>query len=169
MRLMAMKLNTLDELFVHELKDLYSAEKMIIDALPKMIDAASSPELKADFRKHLDETKQQYSRLEHIFEMLDLEPEPEKSKGMEGIISEGEAIVNAQGDPSVIDAGLIAAAQKVEHYEIATYGTVSTFAGMLGYEDVAAELQKTLKQEWKTDQLLTDIAESKVNVEAVSG
>lgn len=166
MRMMAMKLDTLDDLLVHELKDLYSAEKMIIEALPKMIDTASSKELKRGFEKHLDQTKEQVSRLEHIFEMMDIEPEEEKCDGMAGIIKEGESVIKADGDPVVKDAAMIGAAQKVEHYEISAYGTARTFASMLGHEDIARELQKTLDQESKTDELLTQMAEGKINVQA---
>lgn len=168
MRLMAMKLTALDDLLEHELKDLYSAEKMIIEALPKMMEAASSPELKKDFQQHLEQTREQHSRLEQAFDMLDIEPEEEKCEGIEGIIKEGEKIVSAEGDPNVKDAGLIAAAQRIEHYEIAGYGTAHAFAGALGYEDVAQVLRQTLDEEWKTDKLLTDVAEESVNVKAAA-
>jgi ferritin-like metal-binding protein YciE len=164
-----MKLNTLDDLFIHGLKDMYNAEKLIMDALPKMIDATSSPELKDKFKEHLAMTREQSERLEEIFDMLDMEPEEGKCDGMVGIIKEGEKLIKASGSPDVKDAGLIAAAQRVEHYEISAYGTLRTFAATLGYTDIAEKLQTTVKQETKTDQLLTDVAERSVNVSAVEG
>lgn len=159
-------LNTLNDLFEEELKDIFGAEKMVIEAIPKMIEAASSQELKQKFEQHLKQTEQQAERLEEVFEMLDLEPEEEKCEGMAGIIKDGERIVKAKGESHVKDAALIAAAQKVEHYEIATYGTLREFAKTLGYEDVAKILETTLKEESKADQLLTSVAERAVNVQA---
>lgn len=166
MRMAALKLETLEDLFIHDLQDLYSAEKMIIDALPKMINGASSPQLKESFQNHLEQTRQQASRLESVFEMLDIEPEAPGCEGMEGIIKEGEKILSAEGSPSVKDAALIGAAQKVEHYEISGYGTARTYAQTLGFNDIAQMLQTTLKQESHTDELLTQIAEHSINREA---
>jgi ferritin-like metal-binding protein YciE len=163
---MALKVETLHDLFVQQLKEIYGAEKQIIDAMPKMIDAASSSELKDKFRKHLDETKAQASRLEEIFDMLDMEPESDRSEGMAGILSEGSDIAGAHGNPDVKDAGLIGAAQKVEHYEIAAYGTLRTFADTMGHHDIADKLKFTLSQESKTDKLLTSVAERSVNPSA---
>lgn len=160
------QLNTLDELLETELKDIYNAEKQIIEAMPKMIEAASSSELKQSFQEHLDQTHQQIKRLEEVFDMLDMEPEEEQCDGMAGIIMEGEKIVKSKGSPSVKDAALIAAAQKVEHYEISSYGTVRTFAQTLGHNDVAQKLQQTLSEESNTDKLLTSLAERSVNVQA---
>lgn len=167
MRLMPMKLNSLEDLFIMELKDMYNAEKQIADALPKMVQAASTQELKDKFNRHLEVTKNQIQRLEEVFDMMDMEPEEEKCEGMAGLIKEGEAILTSEGDPKTRDAGLIVAAQKVEHYEIATYGTLRTFAGTLGYPDIADKLQKTLDEEARTDHILTEVAENSVNPSAM--
>jgi ferritin-like metal-binding protein YciE len=153
-------MQTLQELFVHELKDLYSAENQLIEALPKMAKAASTPELKKGFEAHLDETKTHAQRIEQIFEGLDGKPGGVKCKGMEGLIKEGEEAMEEDADPAVKDAALIAAAQRVEHYEIAGYGTARTFAKHLGNDTAAKLLQQTLDEEGKTDQQLTKLAES---------
>jgi ferritin-like metal-binding protein YciE len=166
MQMMAEKLNTLNDLFMMELKDIYNAEKQIIKALPKMIDAASSPNVKQKFQSHLHETENQVKRLENVFSILGVQPEEESCKGMEGIIDDGKKVLTLQGDPKVKDAALIAAAQKVEHYEISSYGTLRTFAETLGKHDVAQMLQTTLKEESKTDELLTQVAESSINPQA---
>lgn len=166
MKLTSMKIDTLEDLFIQELKDIYDAEKQIIEALPKMIDAATSPELKHGFEKHLEETKQQFQRLEDVFDMLDMDPEAEHCDGMAGIIKDGEKVVSAEGDPDVKDAALIAAAQKVEHYEIAGYGALRTYARILGHDDAVKILQHTLNQEHETDKQLTEMAERSINVKA---
>jgi ferritin-like metal-binding protein YciE len=166
MRLIALKLETLHDLFVEELKLTYDCEKRIIDAMPKMIDAASSGELKQKFSQHLEQTRDQASRLEDAFDMLDMEPQTEKCEGIVGILAEGEDIVGSRGNPDVKDAGLVAAAQKVEHYEIAAYGTLRTFAQTMGHNDIAQKLQITLGEEKDTDKLLTEFAEKSANIRA---
>jgi ferritin-like metal-binding protein YciE len=161
-----LRLDNLEDLLVLELKDLYSAEQQLIKALPQMSDAAHSTELKAVLDQHLGETRRQKDRLEQAFRMLGCEPEGEGCEAMEGLISEGNEIISAEGDPEVKDAALIAAAQRVEHYEIAGYGCARTFALRLGRSDVADLLQKTLDEEGNADKILTHIAESFVNQEA---
>jgi ferritin-like metal-binding protein YciE len=164
-----MKLNSLETLYVEELRDLYNAENQLLKALPKMARAASSPELKQAFEEHLDQTQEHVDRLEEIFDKLGQSPKGKKCKAMEGLIEEGSEILEEEGENSVIDAGIIAAAQKVEHYEIASYGTVCAFANMLGEEDAAELLQQTLDEEGETDKRLTELAEEIVNVEATAG
>jgi len=165
MALFSMKLENLQQLFVKELRDLYDAENQITEALPKMIDAAQNAELKSALQEHLQVTKQQISRLEQIFQKLNQKPTGETCKGMKGVIKEGDEIVSGGGDPSTVDAGIISAAQRVEHYEMAGYGTVRTYAQLLGHEDMARLLQQTLDEEEEADQKLSEIA-SNVNVEA---
>jgi ferritin-like metal-binding protein YciE len=165
---MAEETNPLDELLQDELKDLYSAENQIIKALPKMAKAASSPELRRAFERHLEETRRQVDRLNQIGEMLEMKLTGKKCKGMEGLIEEGKEVMQELDDEDAIDAGLIGAAQKVEHYEIAAYGTARTHAEMLGYTRVARLLQQTLNEEGATDKKLTALAESVVNYEAVN-
>jgi ferritin-like metal-binding protein YciE len=162
-----MKLASLKDLFVSELKDLYSAEGQILKALPKMAKAASSPELRAAFEEHLEQTQGHVERLEQIFETLGTSPKGKKCKAMEGLIEEGKEILEADGEPTVRDAGLIAAAQRVEHYEMAGYGCVRTYAKVLQDEQSASLLQETLDEEEETDKKLTQIAESTVNAEAM--
>ena len=164
---MAEATNPLEELLIDELKDLYSAENQIIKALPKMAKAASSPELKRAFERHLEETRRQVERLDQIGEALDTKMTGKKCKGMEGLIEEGKEIIAEDLEDSALDAGLIGAAQKVEHYEIAAYGTARTHASMLGLNKVAKLLQQTLEEEGMTDKKLTQLAESVINVEAV--
>jgi ferritin-like metal-binding protein YciE len=164
---MAEDMNPLEELLVDELKDIYSAENQIIKALPKMARGASSPELKRAFERHLEETRRQVERLEQIGEALEIKLTGKKCKGMEGLIEEGKEILEEDLDENAIDAGLIGAAQKVEHYEIAAYGTARTHAELLGYTKVARLLQQTLNEEGATDKKLTQLAESIINVEAV--
>jgi ferritin-like metal-binding protein YciE len=164
---MAEQTNPLEELLIEELKDLYSAENQIIKALPKMAKASSSPELRRAFERHLEETKRQVERLNQIGEALDTKLTGKKCKGMEGLIEEGKEIMAEDLDENAIDAGLIGAAQKVEHYEIAAYGTARTHAEMLGYTKAAKLLQQTLDEEGATDKKLTQLAESIINVEAV--
>lgn len=161
-----MKLNTLHDLYVHELRDLYNAEQQIIKSLPKMAKAAASTEVRNAFQEHLDTTRRQVERLERIFQRLDLPAKGSACKGMQGIIEEGEEIMRADAQEMVGDAALIAQAQRVEHYEIAGYGTARTYARQLGYEEDARLLQETLNEEGETDKKLTSIAESRVNIEA---
>ena len=163
---MAEENNPLEELLVDEIKDLYSAENQIIKALPRMAKAATSPELKRAFERHLEETRRQVERLNQIGEALDIKLTGKKCKGMEGLIEEGKEIMEEDLDDNAIDAGLIGAAQKVEHYEIAGYGTARTHAELLGHSKIAKLLQQTLDEEGATDKKLTALAESIINVEA---
>jgi ferritin-like metal-binding protein YciE len=164
---MAEEMNPLDELLVDELRDLYSAENQIIKALPKMAKAAASPELRRAFERHLEETRRQVERLDQIGEELDVKMTGKKCKGMEGLIAEGRELLEEDLEEDALDAGLIGAAQKVEHYEIAAYGTARTHAEMLGYRKIARLLQQTLNEEGATDKKLTALAENIVNAEAV--
>jgi ferritin-like metal-binding protein YciE len=155
--------NSLEDLFRHELKDVYDAEHRLTEALPKMADKAHNSSLKQAFEDHLRQTEKHVERLESIFEHVGIEPERVTCDGMVGLIKEGSTVLSADGDSDAIDAALIAAAQKVEHYEIASYGTLRTFAHRLN-DDYAAELcEQTLEEEKATDQLLTEIAERSVN------
>ena len=163
-----MKLNTLKALYYHELKDLYSAEKQLVRALPKMAKAATNEELRAGFEMHLEQTKEQVNRLETILKNHDQTTRGPKCKGMEGLLAEGEDLMEEEADPEVLDAGLICAAQKVEHYEIAGYGSARTFAEMLGDKEGARLLQQTLDEEGETDKKLTKLATSAINVAAAS-
>jgi len=160
------ELDTLQELYVDELKDLYSAENQILKALPRMIKAASNRQLKQGFTKHERQTRQHVKRLERIFRSLGEKPTGKKCVGMEGVLKEGSELIKEKPEPDVLDAGLISAAQHVEHYEMAGYGTVRTWARLLGYEDQASVLQQTLDEERETDESLTAIAESSINIEA---
>jgi ferritin-like metal-binding protein YciE len=164
-----MKLETLRDLYIAELKDLYSAENQLLEALPKMAKAASSPQLKKAFETHRRQTEQHIARLEEVFQTLDARPGGKHCKGMEGLVEEGEEMIKEKADADVKDAALISAAQRVEHYEIAGYGTVRTYAQTLGENNHAQILQKTLDEEAETDELLTQIAESTVNIDAASG
>ena len=163
-----MELNTLRDLYVDELKDLWSAEKQLVKALPKMAKAANDPELSKAFMTHLRQTEQQVKRLEQVFEDLGESPRGKKCVGMEGLIEEGQELIQERPDPDVLDAGLISKAQHIEHYEIAGYGTVRTYAQLLGAERQAQLLQQTLDEEGQTNKLLTQLAESSINIEAVS-
>jgi ferritin-like metal-binding protein YciE len=163
---MAEDIHPLEELLVDELKDLYSAENQIIKALPKMAKATSTPELKRAFERHLEETRRQVDRLEQIGEQLEIKLSGKKCKGMEGLIEEGKELMS-ELEGEALDAGLIGAAQKVEHYEIAAYGTARAHAEMLGYNKAARLLQQTLNEEANTDKKLTQLAENIVNVEAL--
>jgi ferritin-like metal-binding protein YciE len=158
--------NSLDDLFVNQIEDLYDAENRLTKALPKMADAAASSSLKQAFQSHLRETEGHVARLETIFREVKVDPKRETCEAMKGLISEGEDMVSATGDSDVKDAALIAAAQRVEHYEISGYGTARTIAQRLGLTDVAALLQQTLEEEKAADQKLSTIAESSVNVRA---
>jgi ferritin-like metal-binding protein YciE len=160
-----METNRLKHLYVEELKDLYSAENQMVKALPKMIKAATSEDLRTGFEEHLEQTKGHVSRLEEIFKALEESPKGKKCKGMEGLIKEGGEMIEEDLAPEELDAGLISAAQRVEHYEIAGYGCVSTYAKLLGEDDAAALLRETLEEEKKTDEKLTQLAES-INLEA---
>ena len=163
---MASKMNTLEDLYTDLLKDLYSAEKQLVKALPKMVRAAQASDLQKAFQDHLSQTEGQVERLEQIFSDLEASPRGKKCVGMEGLIEEGSEIMKEDAEPDVIDAGLIAAAQKVEHYEIAGYGTARTWAQQLGHDKAARLLQETLDEEGEANKKLTAIAESHVNMEA---
>jgi ferritin-like metal-binding protein YciE len=158
--------NSLNDLFINQLQDLYDAEQRITKALPKMTEAATSADLKRAFNIHLHETHQHVTRLEQIFTELGQPTERETCVAMKGIIDEGEEMINAKGQPAVKDAALIAAAQRVEHYEMAGYGTAKTFAIQLGKHKVADLLTKTLNEEKAADAKLTQVAETNVNVSA---
>lgn len=162
-----MQLETLRDLYVEQLHDLYSAETQLVDALPKMAKAASHTQLQRAFESHLTQTKTHVQRLEQIFEKLGTKPKGQKCKGMEGLIKEGEEMIKMKGEPAAIDAGLIAAAQRVEHYEIAGYGCVYTYAHQLGEQQDARLLKQTLDEEGATDKQLTQLAEQVINLEAV--
>ncbi|MFB3826793.1 MAG: ferritin-like domain-containing protein [Bryobacteraceae bacterium] len=161
-----MKISSLHDLYVQELRDLYHAENQLIKALPKMVRAAGAAELRSALEEHLQATRQQVERLERIFQKLDESPKGAKCKGMEGIIGEGEQKMDGDAPERVRDAALISSVQRVEHYEIAAYGTVRTYAQQLGYGDHAELLQQTLNEEGQADRKLTQIAESRVNMEA---
>ena len=163
---MASKMATLDDLYTDLLKDLYSAEKQLVKALPKLAKNAQSPDLQKAFQDHLRQTEGHVERIERIFSELDGSPRGKKCVGMEGLIEEGNELLQEDVEPDVLDAGLIAAAQKVEHYEIAGYGTARTWAERLGYEKAARLLQQTLDEESMANEKLTKIAESHVNMEA---
>jgi ferritin-like metal-binding protein YciE len=161
-----MDLETLRDLYIDELKDLYSAEKQIVRALPKMAKNAAHPELKEAFTNHLAVTEGHVSRLEEIFESLESSPRGKKCVGMEGLIEEANELLAEDADEDVVDVGLISKAQHVEHYEIAGYGTVRTWAQMLGEDRHVELLQQTLDEEKNADSLLTELAESAVNIDA---
>jgi ferritin-like metal-binding protein YciE len=148
----------LKELYIDELKDLYSAENQLVKALPKMAKAAASEELRQGFDEHLEQTKEHVARLEKIFKALDESPKGKKCVGMEGLVKEGSEIIAEDFDDAVKDAGLIGAAQRVEHYEIAAYGTASEFARILGESEQVSLLEQTLEEEKETDQKLTELA-----------
>ncbi|HTG33176.1 MAG TPA: ferritin-like domain-containing protein [Thermoanaerobaculia bacterium] len=161
-----MEIDSLRKLYVDELKDLYSAEKQILQALPKMIKKAQNEQLKKAFEDHRQVTEMQVERLDRVFEMLGKAARGKKCKAMEGLIEEGKEMMQEDMEPEVMDAALIAAAQRIEHYEIAGYGTVRTYAQVLGEKEHAKLLQQTLDEEGNTDKLLTQLAESSINVEA---
>jgi ferritin-like metal-binding protein YciE len=160
-----MKLASLEDLYVSELKDLYSAETQLLKALPKMAKAATSKELKKGFQHHLKQTREHVSRLEKVFAQLDASPGGKRCKAMEGLIKEGADVIKEDAEPEVKDAALIAAAQRVEHYEIAGYGCVRTYAKILGNPKAAELLQQTLNEEAETDVALTELADD-INLEA---
>jgi ferritin-like metal-binding protein YciE len=165
---MAKEPKQLDELFHDTLKDIYYAEKKILSALPKMAKAAQNEDLTAAFEKHQAETEGQISRLEQVFELIDQKPQGKKCAAIEGILEEGQEIIKEYKGSPALDAGLVSSAQAVEHYEIARYGTLRTWAEELGLDDASKLLQETLDEEEATDQALTEIAESVVNQEAQS-
>jgi len=160
------KLDSLECLFVDQLEDLYDAEQRLTQALPKMADAAHAGSLKAAFSQHVRETQNHVARLEKIFQMLGKQPQRHTCAAMKGLIEEGQEVISASGDESVIDAALIAAAQRAEHYEISGYGTARTFAQRLGHSQAATLLQETLDEEAATDKKLTALAEQQVNQQA---
>jgi ferritin-like metal-binding protein YciE len=162
-----MKIKSLEDLFVHELKDLYSAEKQLVSALPKMASKSSHAELRAAFEEHLEVTRGHVQRIEKIFEQLDNSPRGEKCDGMEGLVEEAEGVMEDTEDDDVLDAALIAAAQKVEHYEISSYGTARTYAEMLGQDGAARLLQQTLDEEKEADAKLNELAKGMVNWDAM--
>ncbi len=159
-------MKTLQDLFVEQLRDMYYAEKQMVKSLTKMVKKASSDKLKKSFEDHLSETEKQVERLEQVFEKLELTARGKTCHAMDGIIDEAKEIMNEDAEPSVLDAGLIAAAQKGEHYEIASYGTLRTYADMLGYKKISALLQETLDEEINTDKKLTKLAQT-INQEAM--
>lgn len=162
-----MKLESLHEVFLTELRDMYDAETQLIKALPKMADKANYPELKNAITQHLEQTRTQAGRLEEIFESLGEKAKAQKCKGIRGIIDEGEDLAGEGGDAAAIDAGIIGSAQKVEHYEIASYGTLCTWAKVMGHERELQLLKQTLQEEKETDEKLTQLAERLINVDAV--
>jgi ferritin-like metal-binding protein YciE len=163
-----MSLDSLDKLFLEELKDVYNAEKQILRALPRMAKTADSPELQQAFTKHLKETEGHVQRLERIFQELGQAARGKKCKGMEGLLEEGKEVLEEDGEPAVIDAALIASAQRVEHYEIAAYGCLRTYAQLLGHSQAGQLLQQTLEEEEAADQKLTDLSESGINEAAAA-
>ncbi len=157
------KMETLEHLLIHELKDVYNAEKQLVKALPKVAKKASAPELKQAIEEHLEQTEEHVSRLEEVFEMLGQSAKSVKCKGMEGILEEGEEALKMKGSPDTLDAAIIMSAQKVEHYEIAAYGSLATWADMLGRKDIKRVLGQTLEEEEQTDEKLTKLAEAGIN------
>jgi len=158
-----MSLDSLEKLFLEELKDVYNAEKQILRALPRMAKAAESPQLEQAFTQHRKETEGQVQRLERIFKELGQAARGKKCKGMEGLLEEGKEVLEEEGEPAVIDAALIASAQRVEHYEIAAYGCLRTYASLLGYSGAARLLQQTLEEEEAADQKLSKRGEAGMN------
>ncbi len=161
-----MKLQSLNDLLVHQLQDLYGAEQQLLKAMPTLLSAAKSPQLKQALETHMTETQNQVQRLEQVFQSMGIQAEAIKCKAMEGLLKEAEVMLSEDADPEVLDAGIIASAQRVEHYEIAGYGTACTYAKYLGHNDALNLLKETLSEEKKTDELLTVIAESSVNIKA---
>jgi ferritin-like metal-binding protein YciE len=168
MGLFSRDIETMDDLFVHTLRDIYYAENQILKALPEMIEKASDPQLKQSFQTHLDETKNQVKRLDQVFQMHGAQPKGVDCPAIDGIIEEAEEIAGEIADNEVLDAGLLAAAQAVEHYEIARYGTLIAWAKQLGRNDCATVLQKNLDEEKAADRKLTELAEARLNLAAAS-
>jgi len=162
-----MAIKSMDDLFLEEIKDLYDAEKQLVKALPKMAKAADSDELRQGFQEHLDQTKGHVDRLEKVFDILGKKASGKKCEAMQGLIEEGNDVIEEIDASPLRDAALIAAAQKVEHYEIAAYGSCRTFAEILGRSDAAELLEQTLEEEKSTDEKLTELAEGMINEEAV--
>lgn len=163
-----MSLDSLEKLFLEELKDVYNAEKQILKSLPRMAKAAESPQLGQAFTQHLKETEGQVQRLERIFKELGQAARGKKCKGMEGLLEEGKEVLEEEGEPAVIDAALIASAQRVEHYEIAAYGCLRTYAQLLGYSQAEQLLQQTLAEEEAADEKLTQLGKSGINEAAAA-
>lgn len=161
-----MKLENLEKLFLHEAKDLYDAENQILEALPEMIEKAGDDELRKTFEEHLEETRDQVDRLEEIFRELGEDPGGQRCEGMQGLIEEGEEMLEEDADPAVLDAGMIASAQRIEHYEIAGYGTAATYAEMLEKGKAAELLKETLSEEKNADRKLNEIAKRRINPRA---
>ncbi len=157
------KMDSLEQLLLHELKDLYNAEQQLVKALPKVAKKVSSNQLRTAMEEHLEQTKNQVNRLEQVFELLGQPAKGVKCKGMEGILDEADEILKQKASPETLDAGIIMAAQKVEHYEIAGYGSAATWADMIGRKDVKQLLGQTLSEEEETDKKLTQLAKAKVN------
>ena len=168
MVLFSKDIRTMDDLFVHQLRDIYYAEKQIVKALPKMIDKASDSDLKTALRNHFDQSKNHVGRVERVFEMYDREPRTVDCPAIDGIIKEANEVIGDVEDKDVLDAAIIAAAQAVEHYEIARYGTLIAWAKQLGRDDCASVLAETLEEEKAADDKLTEVAESHVNMEAAA-
>jgi ferritin-like metal-binding protein YciE len=160
------KMKNLQDLFVDTIKDIYDAEKQITKAMPKMIKEAHSNALKQGFQQHLEQTEKQIQRLEQVFKDLDMPARGKHCAGMEGLIKEGQEIMEEDIDPEVLDAALIASAQKIEHYEISSYGTARAYAQALGHTSIARLLDQTANEEGQTDKKLTALAESHINVKA---
>ena len=161
------RMKNLEELFEHQLQDLHSAEDQLVKALPKMVEKATDSKLKKAFENHLEETKEHKKRLEEICKELDIDPNKETCKAMKGLITEASDFMKEVKDNEVMDAGIIAEAQRVEHYEISGYGTAVRYAKELGHKEIAKKLQKTLDEEYGADDLLTKIAESRLNKKAM--
>jgi ferritin-like metal-binding protein YciE len=165
---LAMSLANLEELFLHEIKDVYDAEKQIVKALPKIIKAVETPELQNALEEHLAVTEKQVERIEEVFSLLEKPARGKKCAGMEGLLKEGSSLLEEDAEPSVLDAGVIGAAQKVEHYEICAYGTLIAFAQELGYDEIAELLEQSLEEEKEADEMLTEIS-AQVNKAASAG
>ncbi len=166
MGLFSESLESFDDLFTHQLEDVYDAELQLVEALPKMASAASNPDLRTAFTSHLAETRGHAQRLEQVFQAINKQPNRTTCPAMKGLIKEGGEAINATGDPAVKDAALIASAQRVEHYEMAAYGTLRTLAQTVGLNRIVDLLQMTLDEEGRADKLLTKIAEGQVNKQA---
>ncbi|HEY9420013.1 MAG TPA: ferritin-like domain-containing protein [Thermoanaerobaculia bacterium] len=163
-----MEIDSLRKLYIEELKDIYSAEKQLIQAMPRMAKKTKNEKLRKGFEQHLETTRMQLERLDRIFEMIGKAPRGKKCKAMEGLIEEGKEMMQEDMDEDVMDAALISSAQKIEHYEIASYGTVRTYANLLGEKEHVKLLQQTLDEEGNMDKQLTQLAESEINVEAMA-
>jgi ferritin-like metal-binding protein YciE len=164
-----MAIQTMEELFIDQLRDIYHAEKQLTKALPKMAKNATSAELREAFEDHLAQTEEHVSRIEQVFERINSRAKAKRCAAMEGLVEEGGELINAKPSGEILDAGLIGAAQKVEHYEIASYGTLITWAHQLGKHDCADLLKQTLDEEKAADEKLTHLAESNINQQAASG